>query len=154
MEGPGGQGSQKKPHPGCSWNFQNREAYFCSWHVWAGLTWPVPGSPRALPEQGLWGVVERQPKQCDRHFPLKFPSSRLPHSLWRFPATPLSSFSRLSLLFLPSSPGLSNGLWITVPFIVSKPLRKLPAFPADIGVAREVFVQQGQQTLFCLPHAA
>ena len=59
-----------------------------------------------------------------------------------------------SLLLLSSSPGLSNGLWLTVPLVFSKPVRKLLAFPTDVRVARKVFMQQSQQTLFRLHHAA
>lgn len=69
------------------------------------------------------------------------------------PQLPLPYQGPTSLFLLSSSPRLSNGLWLTVPFIFSKLVRKLLAFPTDIWVARKVFMQQSHQTLFCLHHA-
>lgn len=79
--------------------------------------------------------------------------SLLPPTLPRPSRPPLPYQGPASLFLLSSSPGLPNGLWLTVPFIFGKPIGKLLAFPTDVRVARKVFMQQSHQTLFCLHRA-
>lgn len=119
--------------------------------------------------KALWRVLEKPRTSGDRHFwtpcDVLLPSTFFSIFLSRLPSTlpllspsfpqhqlPLPYQGPAFLFLLSSSPRLSNGLWLTVPFVFSKPIRKLLAFPTDIWVARKVFMQQNHQTLFCLHH--